>query len=66
MDSIRSTLERYVFVEWVACYTVKPDPEVIKKNSCSTQLSIKFQLLIRTKTLKKDRYFLLLSSNMMY
>ena len=28
----------------------KPDPEVIKLFSCSTQLSMKFQLLIKTKT----------------
>ena len=28
------------------------DPEVIKLFSCSTQLSVKFQLLIKTKLLK--------------
>ena len=30
------------------CYE-KPGPEVIKKNSCSTQLSMKFKLLINSK-----------------
>ena len=30
-----------------------PDPEGTKLFSCSTQLSIKFQPLIKTKTLKK-------------
>ena len=38
-------------------------PEVIKLFSCSTQLSIKFQLLIKT---EKDRYFLLLGSHMIF
>ena len=45
-------------------------PEVIKLFSCSTQLSIKFQLLIKSKTLKKidiscyDVFFLLLNVKM--
>ena len=30
-----------------------PDPKVIKLFSCSTQVSIKFQLLIKTETPKK-------------
>ena len=31
---------------------ISPGPEVIKLFSCSTQLSMKFQLLIKTKILK--------------
>ena len=42
-------------------HNLKTGPEVIKLFSCSTQLSIKFQLLIKTKML--NRYFLLLSSH---
>ena len=36
----------------------RPGLVVIKYFSCSTQLSIKFQLLIRIKMLKKNRFFL--------
>ena len=39
-------------------------PKVINFFSCSIQLCMKFQLLI--KNAEKDRYFLLLSSHMMY
>ena len=34
-----------------------PGPEVIKLISCSTQLSIKFQLLINTEIIKIGRKF---------
>ena len=34
----------------------KTSPEVIKLLSCSTQLSIKFQLLIKTKMLKNTDF----------
>ena len=36
--------------------TFKPDPEVIKHFSCLTQLSIKFQLPIKTKMLKNKDF----------
>ena len=34
--------------------TLSPGPEVIKLFSCSTQLSMKFQLLIKTKVLTNE------------
>ena len=37
-----------------------PDPEIIKLFSCSTQPSMLFQLLIKTKMLKKINIFLTL------
>ena len=35
------------------CLLEQPGPEIIKLFSCSTQLSMKFQLLIKTKMLKQ-------------
>ena len=36
-----------------------PDLKIINVVLCSTQLSMKFQLLIKTKMLKDKKYFLL-------
>ena len=38
------------------CHKLIACPEVIKKNSCSTQLSTKFQLLIKTKYQQIKKY----------
>ena len=45
-DKIRNNLVFYV----------KPGPKVIKLFSCSTQLSMKFQLFIKTKILKNKNF----------
>ena len=41
--------EATVTLKPTGTWTVIPGPEVIKKNSCSTQLSMKFFLLINVK-----------------
>ena len=49
-----------------ARHYVIPGPEVIKLFSCSTQLSIKFQLLIKTKLLKNANFLAFKLSNVAF
>ena len=50
----------------VAFLTVRSGPEVIDLVSCSTQLSMKFNLLIKTEMRKNKDFFLLSNSQMLY
>ena len=56
-------------VPWVGLQyviVVFPSPEVIKLFSCSTQLSIKFQLLRKTKMLKNKDLFCFKPSDVVF
>ena len=45
---------------------LKPGLEVIKLFSCSTQMNMKFQLLIKTKTMKYKDFSYFHTSQMLY
>ena len=46
--------------------TLGPDPFVINIFSCSTQLSMKSQMLIKTLNAERYKHFLLINSQMLY
>ena len=61
----------YLFILFNLTYTGKnsfgtPGLEVIKLISCSTQLSMQFQLLIKTKMLKNEIFFALKISDVVF